>query len=187
VQRRILFAAAQLLYITIPNQQGAATFAHWDRAVVAGITPAIDTYQWGYDDRGTVDSTLVPGETNQNYTNTGLGLAHKYYWVITSRSGCLQKSYYNPPTTISNINAANEGVMNIVPNPNTGSFKLLLSTPNTEKATIVITNTIGQKIKELVVDTNQPTEILLDEATGVYFISATIKTQRFSCKVIVAK
>ncbi len=147
----------------------------------------MDTYQWGYDDVATLDSTMLPGETNQNYTNTNADFTHNYYWVITTHGDCMQKSYYNTPLAVTNINAANSGSMSIVPNPNSGSFKLRLATLGTEKATVVISNSIGQKVKEFSMNTNEANEIVLDEAAGVYFITANTKSERFSAKVVLTK
>ncbi len=146
-----------------------------------------DSYQWGYDDKATLDSTNIDGETNQNYTNAAPDFLHRYYWVIINLNGCLQKIYYNQPTSVANFNATGTGSMSILPNPNTGTFKLTLATPTNEKATVIVTNAVGQKVKELVVNTNEANEVLLDTAAGVYFITANTKTGRFSSRVVVAK
>lgn len=62
-----------------------------------------ESFQWGYDSRLTLDSTLLVGMVNQNYENRQPDFANKHYWVITKHNGCLQKSYYNAPLTGSSI------------------------------------------------------------------------------------
>ncbi len=76
-----------------------------------------DSYQWGYDDAATLASTNFAGEINQNYYNRYPDFTHKYYWVKTVKNGCAQKSYYNAPTAVTNVNAMEEPVVNAYPNP----------------------------------------------------------------------
>jgi hypothetical protein len=59
-----------------------------------------DTYQWGYDDAATLDSALIQGATFQSYGNATPDLTGKYYWVLTTRGGCMQKTYFNTPLSI---------------------------------------------------------------------------------------
>ena len=79
-----------------------------------------DSYQWGYDDAITLDSTLLPAERFQNYYNPDLDYSHKYYWVMTSHGGCLRKSYFNRPTGTGtkNIGLSMDDIT-LYPNPAT--------------------------------------------------------------------
>jgi hypothetical protein len=97
----------------------------------------------------------------------------------------MQKTYYNQPLAVTNINAAHTGLMSILPNPSSGTFKLTLAAPTTEKATVTITNAIGQKVMEFTINTNEANEVALDEAAGVYFVTASTKTERFSSRVVI--
>ena len=76
----------------------------------------VDNYQWGYDDRLTLDSTALDAEHNQNYYNPNLDLDNKNYWVITNHHGCIQKSYYNLPARTGAVLAESLS-MRIYPNP----------------------------------------------------------------------
>jgi hypothetical protein len=87
-----------------------------------------------------------------------------------------------------------EGVKNItnitssllaIPNPNAGSFTLTLSSPNNEPAQITITNTLGRKVKEFTTTTNKETDVQLDVAPGVYFISGVANSGNVSGKIVV--
>lgn len=80
----------------------------------------MDFYRWGYDDAATLDSTIITGETNQDYLNPNPDFTNKYYWVITRRAGCMQKTYYNMPSTIKASTVKNTDVK-IYPNP-AGNF-----------------------------------------------------------------
>jgi len=72
----------------------------------------------------------------------------------------------------------------VLPNPTTGSFTLTLPSPTNELTQIVITNIIGQKIKELTT-TNKEAQITLDAPPGMYFITVITKQGRQSAKVVV--
>ncbi len=108
-------------------------------------TPSnLDSYQWGYDDITTLDSTLLPGEINQDYLNVSPDFAHKYYWVNTVHSGCRQKTYYTTPLAIQNINKA--GGINIYPNPAKDFINVTVNTTISGNTQIEIVNIAGQRI-----------------------------------------
>jgi hypothetical protein len=56
---------------------------------------------------------------------------------------------------------------------------------NNEQAHIIITNIVGEKVKELTAATNNVVDIKLGEAAGVYFLSATTSTGTYVAKVVV--
>ncbi len=59
-----------------------------------------DSYQWGYDNGYTLDSSIIPGETSQTYNQPTPDFTHGYYWVMTVHGGCLQKAYYTTPPAV---------------------------------------------------------------------------------------
>ena len=77
-----------------------------------------DSYQWGYDDIITLDSTILVGEISQTYYNPHPDTLSKNYWVITTKNGCSQKSYYTFSTTtgLANVNTNATEVL-LFPNP----------------------------------------------------------------------
>jgi hypothetical protein len=105
-----------------------------------------DTYQWGYDNASTLDSTIIPGATFQSYPITTPDLINKYYWVITKKSGCMQKTYYNLPLAITNMNAGMPATMEVFPNPANNIVSIAVSNLN-GPAEVVLTNMLGQAIK----------------------------------------
>ena len=130
-----------------------------------------DSYQWGYDDALTLDSTLLAGETNQNYYNPAPDFAGKYYWCITSRHGCTQKTYYKTPTGITNITTGGVRSMNIFPNPSNGNFSVDVASDFTEKGVLIVTNLVGEKVMEIPCTTNSKLELHLDQPAGIYMIT----------------
>jgi hypothetical protein len=82
------------------------------------------------------------------------------------------------------VNAA-ENEISAWPNPNDGTFSIKLTSFIDEEAHIVITNIIGEKIKEFTVATNNAAAIKLDAADGVYFINAISAHGRWNAKVLV--
>ncbi len=146
-----------------------------------------DSYQWGYDNAGTLDSTAINGQTNQNYTNDNPDFTHNLYWVITNHNSCMQKSYYNPPTSVKNVNAAGEASVSVIPNPNNGTFSLELLTQNSEEATIIFTDMVGKVIKQMTLTSNKVTPVEINEASGIYFVTAITKTGKYTSKFVINK
>jgi len=78
--------------------------------------------------------------------------------------------------------------VSIYPNPNEGTFNISLSSIAGEEATIVITDIIGQKIKELtipVINGADEAKVQLNAPPGIYFLSATTKNERMNVKIVV--
>ena len=76
-------------------------------------------------------------------------------------------------TRIMSVNSFSNSKITIYPNPNAGAFSLTISSLSDEKASVVITNVLGEKVKELITITNKPLEVGIDVPTGVYFVSVT--------------
>ncbi|MCW3122015.1 MAG: hypothetical protein JWQ38_1507 [Flavipsychrobacter sp.] len=71
------------------------------------------------------------------------------------------------------------------PNPNEGTFTINMESGINEQVHITITNVVGQKIKDLSANTNEPVDVRLDGAPGVYFVNAVSEHGRWSQKVLV--
>ncbi len=145
-----------------------------------------DHYQWGYDDAITLDSMLLAGETNQSYYEPSPDYAGKYYWVMTTHHGCMQKTYYNVPTAIINISAV-QMVLTAQPNPNNGAFSIVLSAPVDQQVRYSVTDMTGKTIREWTSWTNRREQLNMDVAPGLYFVSATSGGQQFTEKVVVVR
>ncbi|PQJ09175.1 hypothetical protein CJD36_020525 [Flavipsychrobacter stenotrophus] len=143
------------------------------------------SYQWGYDDASTLDSTLLSGETNQNYYNPTPDFAGKYYWVITTRHGCMQKTYYKTPTGIKNVTNSGVTDVKIYPNPNNGNFSVNVTSDYTEQGVLTVTNILGQKVLEANMVTNRKIDLQLDKAAGIYFVNVNTPHGKFTGKVTI--
>jgi hypothetical protein len=91
--------------------------------------------------------------------------------VAASLLGVNKPQYLPPALTVS-------------PNPNQGSFTLLLSSPINENTQVTISNVLGEKIKECTVATNKETAIQVSVA-GIYFLTAVSGDGVVSGKVVV--
>ena len=145
-----------------------------------------DSYQWGYDDALTLDSTLLSGETNQHYYNAAPDFTGKFYWCITTRHGCMQKTYYKTPTGIKNVTNGGVTDVKIYPNPNNGIFSVNVTSDFTEQGVLTVTNILGQKVMEADMFTNRKIDLKLDNAAGgIYFVTVNTPHGKFTGKVTI--
>lgn len=145
------------------------------------------SYQWGYDDALTLDSVLLAGETNQNYYNASPDYAGKHYWVMTSHMGCIQKSYYNAPATVSNV-VVSDITLTMQPNPNSGVFSVMISaSASSRRVQYTLTDMTGKIIREWASWTNTQEQVNVDAAAGLYFVTAVVDGRRFTEKVVIVK
>ncbi len=63
--------------------------------------------------------------------------------------------------------------MDVFPNPTTGAFTVSVASALKEPLHIVVTNVTGLKVKEVDSETNAPTDLNINAAAGIYFITAT--------------
>jgi uncharacterized protein YjdB len=79
-----------------------------------------------------------------------------------------------------------EGQLSVMPNPAVGgAFTLLLSSGTPLSAQVIITNALGDKIKELAIEANKKTDVSIDGPAGVYLITAVSEAGKISTKVVV--
>ena len=145
----------------------------------------MDSYQWGYDDAVTLDSALIPGEINPNYFISAPDLTYKYYWVITTHNGCMQKTYYNvPPVTgVSNVNVADASIK-VYPNPASSRLNVEINSTTAGNYNVDVVDILGQKVQNANVTDHKATVDVSGLAAGVYMVvchrdGVTIGTVRF--------
>ena len=127
---------------------------------------------WGSSDTTVATIDAVSGIV------TGIAAGTAVISYTVSDNSSVTTVTVNPCHNLNNI-----GTLAIFPNPTTGPFTLNISSPQPETATITITNILGEKIKQLTTTTNHDTQIQLDSAPGVYFISATTSHGTNNAKV----
>jgi len=112
--------------------------------------------------------SFINGATNQSYTATANGS----YAVIITNNGCTDTSLcYQINAT--DINALENKIINIYPNPTTGLVLINLGDV-TSIATITIKNIIGQIVSKETIYNKQTHEIEITGNAGVYFIEISI-------------
>ncbi len=84
----------------------------------------------------------------QSYPVTGPDLVNRYYWVITTKNGCSQKTYFNTPVAITNVQPASAAGLSIYPNPAGDIVNIEVNMPQGNNAELTITNMLGQTVKQ---------------------------------------
>ncbi len=114
-----------------------------------------EKYQWGYDDAATLDSNIIAGETFQSYPTTTPDLEHRYYWVMTTKQGCTQKTYFNGPLHVINAAGNHADGVAVYPNPATGVLNADLSVLQGATAQLAIVDMMGRKL--MTMESNEKT------------------------------
>lgn len=85
---------------------------------------------------------------------------------------------------VENVSGTDEH-MTISPNPCKGSFKLGLPESAGDQVRVVITNALGQKIKEFEMTNNKQVTVDLNVPSGIYFVNTVSGSEMYSGKIIV--
>ncbi len=135
-------------------------------SVVAGVSPA-----------GIV-SGVTPGTATISYTvSNGCGSRVATHSVsVMSHDQCNVQA-----GSVANT----ETELKVYPNPNKGMFTLNLLSENDEPVRVVISNVIGNKIKEFTTSSNKATEVNLNVASGIYLLSVYTSGGKFVTKVTI--
>ena len=136
----------------------------------ACIPSDADTYQWGYDNLQ-LDSTLLTGEINQDYLNASPDWANKYYWVMTTKGGCSQKTYYKGPLDVQNVNDRPAGSVQLYPNPATDVVTMHYSGPAAGAITAEVYTLLGQKVATAQFVENKAVVSVAGLAAGNYVVT----------------
>jgi uncharacterized protein YjdB len=108
------------------------------------------SYQWGYDDAITLDSTLIPGAIQQSFYLPVPDFSGKRYWVIAQRDGCFQKVYYNKPTDVEPI-AIGMIDVRLFPNPTNSMLNIEVNGANSaDQLSIRLVDMMGREIESSV-------------------------------------
>ncbi len=140
------------------------------------------SYQWGYDDAYTLDSTILTGEINQDYINFNPDFGGKKYWAMTTSGGCMQKSYFSTPSNVQLVNAVAE-VM-IYPNPASNNINVAVSSSVQGQIQFEVINMMGQSILSSAALDNKATIDVAGFSAGSYLVvcyvdGSKIATARF--------
>jgi hypothetical protein len=103
-----------------------------------------NSYQWGYDDAATLAPTVLFGATFQSYLDANPDFSNKYYWVMTTKGGCMQKTYFNTPATDVVSVKGGAALISITPNPATSMVRIELPVRADSKIKVVVTDMAGR-------------------------------------------
>jgi hypothetical protein len=99
-------------------------------------------FQWGYDNVNTLASTFISGANFQSYPDISPDFIDNYYWVMTTKNGCTQKTYYNSPMAVTNVQNSNK--ISIYPNPAASTINVDLNNIQERNIEVSIINMYGQ-------------------------------------------
>ncbi len=143
----------------------------------------MDSYQWGCDDIETFASTEFQGANLQNYYLPNADFQHKRYWVMTIHNGCKQKSYFNAPTAVNEVNADFTDVR-VFPNPTQDNINVEINSSIDGTMTVDVVNMLGQKLNTADVVNRKASIDVSNLAAGCYVVDCyrngvKIATSRF--------
>ncbi len=113
------------------------------------------------------------GSTTGIVTGINLGTATISYTILGTPA-TMEVTVNDCAAEVNIVNNAAVPSLSVFPNPGQGAFTLNLSSPQNECATIIITNMLGERVKDFVLTTNTNEEIQLNTPAGLYFISAKV-------------
>ncbi|MCW3120990.1 MAG: hypothetical protein JWQ38_482, partial [Flavipsychrobacter sp.] len=120
----------------------------------------------------------VPGKDTVLYSVTNMCGTVSAKWVVT-----VTQCDFTQVPNIVNGNAE----LKVFPNPNEGVFSVNLLSDINEPVNIVITNMVGQKVKEVSSVTNSAVTMQLDIAAGVYLLTGYTAHGTYVAKVTIAR
>jgi len=111
-----------------------------------------------------------------------------YYIKISSYSGntdqnpySLHISFTHCLTGVQELTGTAENI-SAYPNPNNGNFTVRIS-PAIHKATITITNLLGQKVKGITVDGDTEIPVNMVQPSGIYILTITTTTNIYTRRI----
>ncbi len=75
------------------------------------------------------------------------------------------------PDAVKTVEANDMPLLSAYPNPTEGTFIVNVSSQMAEDITIVVTNMLGEKVKQITTTTNTETGLMLAVPRGIYFVS----------------
>ena len=145
-----------------------------------------DAYQWGYDNIGTLDSTIVHGATSQDYFNPTPDTLGRNYWVITTKNGCSQKSYYSF-NTVTSVGAVNQNY-NVILFPNPAESKVNIEVNGvdwSDEVVMKLTDMLGKDIQQANILQGKGSVDVSALPSGVYTVVITRNGVRIASKMFV--
>ena len=134
-----------------------------------------ESYQWGYDNSITLDSTLIRGATFQDYYVASPDFATHSYWVITAHGDCWQKTYYNAPDTgyitgVKQLTVNNVGIK-LYPNPADSKINFdVKNANNSGEISVELFDMLGNDLRKTALVAGKGSMNVSDIPSGVYSV-----------------
>ncbi len=131
---------------------------------------------------------------NSNIVTAAMPGTDTIYYILSNECGqatallpitILQSAICDSGSLVKTI--SNTGGMSVYPNPNDGSFTVLVSSPANEPVAITITNVVGETVKQYDITTNAASIIKLSQPPGFYILSAATAQQQYMVRLVVAR
>ncbi len=172
-----------VLAIPSPAISGTYTVCPGHSLALAGATPG-GTWSSSNPSVGTVDASLgvvdgiSTGTTMIKYIVSNICGSDSATQVITvvPASSCTT-GIINPNTEAA--------ILSIYPNPSQGSVTIKMESPIDEQLNFVVTNIVGEKIKEFTGYANQTIKINIKQPPGIYYIKTVSGTNSYVAKLMI--
>ena len=154
-----------------------------------GSASAVATYTWNFDGGSAVPGT-GQGPQTVNWPTAGM----KHVTLSVTEGGCTTGVAFadsvlvNDPAAVATL--INDKVVDIVPNPNNGSFEVVFGYYNALPFTVEITDMQGRRVYEKYFDKAKNDKVSInttDLPASVYTATIRIGTQVINKKVTVIK
>jgi hypothetical protein len=179
-----IVADTTTIYITVQSKPVVGTITGMDTVCRGDTVMLSDTTAGGtWSSSNAIASVSATGRV----TGIATGSAVISYRVTYS-CGTLAATH---TITVKNCNVGVHSVkrpgkaLTISPNPNSGGFTVMLSSPIAETVRISIADPTGRKLKEITTETNKPTAIHADAPPGVYIVTAATAHGTWNEKIVV--
>jgi hypothetical protein len=149
-----------------------------------------DSYQWGYDDKETLDSSLLSGlgYNQQAYylPVPAADFTNKSYWVITRHNGCYQKTYYNAPTLVNPV-SGNEPEIRLFPNPADSRVNIVVTGIGNSEVSIKVVDMLGKDIEMSTLVNGKGSINVSNLPSGVYSVMFISDGAKIGARTFVKK
>jgi hypothetical protein len=140
------------------------------------------SYQWS------INGTPVSGATSSTFVSNTLTNGNIVTCRVTNNDACANSTDKSVTIYVNSLGVADGKAqpltISIHPNPNQGTFIVEMLSDSREEAQLIVTNILGQVIKQLSIEANKEVTIHLD-TPGMYFVSAITRQGQKSVKVVV--
>jgi hypothetical protein len=144
-----------------------------------------DSYQWGYDDVETLDSTMIYGAFQQSYYLPVPDFTNRRYWVIAERGGCFQKVYYNEPTT---VDPTDIGIIDVrlFPNPADARVNIVVrGLNNADDVSIRLIDMLGKELETSMLVNGKGSIDVARLPSGIYSVMFISNGTKIAAKTFV--